>query len=107
MVLSEQTEKGSLTAAAGRFRSGASTSETGWSWTSWTYKANEYPYHHVPEFAERHEGRDWGLFVLNAKLVNLLTATFEEIAEAYRAGRTERARKTYICEVMEERFRER
>lgn len=29
------------------------------------------------------------------------------IAEAYRAGRTERARKTYICEVMEERFRER
>ena len=79
----------------------------GWSWTSWTYKANEYPYHHVPEFAERHEGRDWGLFVLNAKPVNLLTATFEEIAEAYRAGRTERARKTYICEVMEERFRER
>ena len=52
-------------------------------------------------------GRPWGLFVINAKPVNLLTATFEEIAEAYRAGRTERARKTYICEVMEERFRER
>ena len=66
----------------------------GWSWSSWCYKANEYPYLH--EFGKEHAGRDWGLYVLNQKPVDLSTATFEEIAKVYRETSTEHASRTYI-----------
>lgn len=66
----------------------------GWSWSSWAYKANEYPYRH--EYGKEHAGRDWGLYVLNQKPVDLSSASFEEIAEVYRNTTTDHARKTYI-----------
>ncbi len=76
----------------------------GWSWTSWTYKANEYPYKNDPIFSQRHEDRDWGFFILNKKPVDISTAGFDEIAEVYRSSNTENAEKTYIYDVMKERF---
>lgn len=76
----------------------------GWSWTSWAYKANEYPYHHDPNFKKDHEGRDWGLFVLNKKPVDISSADFDQIADVYRSSGTECAKKTYIYDFMKERF---
>ena len=67
----------------------------GWSWSSWCYKANEYPYRNPP-YTKEHAGRDWGLYVLDRKPVDLSTATFEEIKAAYEASGTENARPTYI-----------
>ena len=69
----------------------------GWSWSSWAYKANEQPYKYGP-WAKEHKGRDWGLYVLNQEPVDLSTATFDEIAAAYRATVTENAKETYIGE---------
>ena len=76
----------------------------GWGWSSWTYKANEYPYRNDPRYARDHAGRDWGLFVLNREPVDLYTATFEEIARAFRATATEHARKTFIHEFYARRL---
>ncbi len=75
----------------------------GWSWSSWAYKANEKPYKYGP-WKEEHAGRDWGLYVLNIDQVDLSTATFDEIAETYRATATENARKTYIGKFYEKKF---
>ena len=75
----------------------------GWSWTIWTYKANEYPYRHDKNFRKDHAGRDWGPFLLNRKPVDLTKATFEEIAETYRESSTEFAKKTYIYDVLRHR----
>ncbi|MBQ1312065.1 MAG: cellulase family glycosylhydrolase [Blautia sp.] len=66
----------------------------GWSWSSWAYKVNEYPYKH--EFGKEHAGRDWGLYVLDIKPVDLSTADFEEIADLYRRTASINAKKTYI-----------
>lgn len=74
----------------------------GWAWSSWCWKANEYPYKH--EYAQEHAGRDWGPYVLDQKPVDLSTATFEEIAAAYRATETSHAKKTYIYDFYRGRF---
>ena len=66
----------------------------GWSWSSWCYKANEYPYKNL--YAKEHAGRDWGLYVLDQKPVDLSSAGFEEIAAAYRGTVTKNAKRTYI-----------
>ena len=74
----------------------------GWSWSSWAYKANEYPYKH--EFGKEHAGRDWGLYVLNTEPVDLSTAGFDEIAEVYRNTTTDHAKKTYIYDFYKRRL---
>ncbi|MBR2764685.1 MAG: cellulase family glycosylhydrolase [Blautia sp.] len=75
----------------------------GWSWSSWTYKANEYPYR-KGGFAKEHAGRDWGLYVLDQKPVDLSKAGFDEIAAVYKATVTENARKTYIYDFYKRRL---
>ena len=76
----------------------------GWSWSSWCYKANEYPYRNDPHFKREHAGRDWGLYVLDQKPVDLSAATFDEIARVYRASATPNARKTYIHDFYSRRL---
>lgn len=76
----------------------------GWSWSSWCYKANENPYR-GPRYAKEHAGRDWGLYVLDQKPVDLATASFAEIAAAYRITATENARKTYIHDFYQRRLK--
>ncbi len=75
----------------------------GWSWSSWTYKANEYPYRNGV-YAKEHAGRDWGLYTLDIKPVDLSTAGFDEIAAVYKAVRTENTRRTYIYDFYKRRF---
>ena len=74
----------------------------GWSWSSWTYKANEFTYRE--RFTKEHAGRDWGVYVLNQKPVDLSSASFEEIAAVYRSSETQKASKTYIYDFYKRRL---
>ena len=64
----------------------------GWSYTSWTYKTNGYPYNRktLPN------RNSWGLYELDIKPVDLSSATFEEIASVYSSLGTENAAKTHV-----------
>ena len=73
----------------------------GWSFCSWTYKTNAHNYYRDKKFrnlyVRTHRGADelnWGLFELDIEPVDISTATYEEIAAAYRSTRTENAKKS-------------
>ena len=78
-------------------------SRHGWSWSSWTYKANELVYKR--DYKKEHAGRDWGLYVLDIEPVDLSTAGFDEIAEVYRSTVTKNAKKTYIHDFYRRKLR--
>lgn len=73
----------------------------GWSYASWAYKTNSYSYRDM-------EGAhtNWGLFELDAEPVDLSSATYEEIKQAYENTATENAEKTLVYEVYKKRFGE-
>ncbi|MBP5177802.1 MAG: cellulase family glycosylhydrolase [Clostridia bacterium] len=74
----------------------------GWSYLSWTYKANRYLYKDGVFFGNKDL---WGLYELDIRPVNLYTATYEEIYAAYSSVGTENAEKTMIYDVWEERLK--
>lgn len=65
--------------------------KNGWSYTSWTYKTNGYPYKHSVK-----NKCNWGLYELDIKPVDLSKASYDEIAEVYSRVRTEFAEKTVV-----------
>ena len=70
--------------------------QLGWSFTSWTYKADKYIYQtRFPNFC------NWGLYELNLEPVELDTATYEEIAETYAATATKPEDRTVVYDLWE------
>ena len=67
--------------------------KNGWSYLSWTYKANKYLYKGGVNFGKKNT---WGIYELDFKPVNIYTATFEEIYEVYSKVGTENAEKSVI-----------
>lgn len=65
--------------------------EQGWSFLSWTYKANAYAYETM-----FHNYCNWGLYDLNIEPVDLSTATYDEIAEVFAKIGTEGAEQTVV-----------
>lgn len=74
--------------------------DLGWSYLSWTYKTDKYNYSRE---AEKYHNF-WGIYELDIPPVDLSSATFEEIAQAYSAVGTENAQPTFIRGIYEERF---
>ena len=73
----------------------------GWSFCSWTYKTNAYKYRRDKQFknlyVRTHKGSEnlnWGMFELDMPTVDISSATYEEISKAYRAAKTDNARRS-------------
>lgn len=73
----------------------------GWSYASWAYKTNAYSYRGITGAFT-----NWGLYELDAEPVDLSTATYEEIKQAYENTATENAEMTLVHQVYEKRFGE-
>ncbi len=70
----------------------------GWSFTSWTYKANKYFYKDGAW-----KGRcNWGLFESDLKPVALDTASYEELAAVYSATFTRDEDRTMVYDMWKE-----
>lgn len=70
--------------------------EEGWSYLSWTYKANKHFY----QQENRSWGTEgWGIYELDMESVDLSAATFEEIAAAWGAVGTENAERSPVFEI--------
>lgn len=77
----------------------------GWSYASWAYKTNSWSYRSdAKEYEDWKHHTNWGLYELYAQPVDLSSATYEEIRQAYEDTVTENAEKTLVYEVYEERF---
>ncbi len=74
--------------------------DLGWSYCSWTYKTNNTNYGgFMPDYMV-----DWGIYELSQPMIDLSTATYEEIAQAYSALGTENAKTATAYDVYKQRF---
>lgn len=71
-----------------------------WSYSSWTYKANSYYYKNY----SNKNNKNWGMFELDIKPVNVYTATYDEISAVWSSTVTENAERTFIYDVYSKRF---
>ncbi len=71
----------------------------GWSWSSWTYKANRFMYKTRKDNYNR-----WGIYELDMEPVDLYTATYDEIAAVYSSVGTANAEQTGIYDIYRNHF---
>lgn len=71
----------------------------GWSYLSWTYKANCYFYSRMKR--RNFPFKLWGIYECDIKPVEIGEATFEEIKETYLKTETKYCHKTLIYDVFE------
>lgn len=73
--------------------------EHGWSYASWTYKANRYLFDELRKEKKFFYMINWGLVELDCEPIDVHSATFEELKEFYQKVGTEYAEKTLVYDI--------
>ena len=79
-----------------------SMEKKGWSYLSWTYKANSYVATRTTFM--NNKKKLWGMYEFELEPVNLATATYEEIVSTYQKVDTSNAHKTLIYDAFYHHF---
>ncbi len=76
--------------------------DQGWSWSSWAYKSNSWSYTSSEGTRFSDKMINWGVYELYLDPIDLSSASFDEIKEAYLLSATEYAEESLVCEVYRE-----
>lgn len=77
--------------------------KAGWSYTSWTYKANDWLYRNQKSAKEK-VMVNWGVYETDQEPVDLATASYDQIAAVWGNCGTENARPTLVYDIYRKAF---